>query len=182
MYIDILMKWNARINLTAIREPEEIVTRHFGESLFCASQIFSAEEARDMIDLGSGAGFPGIPFALWSPETQVTLIEAQQKKATFLRAVIFALELKNVKVFSGRAEMFPGKTGLVTMRAVERFEESFPLAVNLTEEGGRLGLLIGAAQVGKAHELGDKVKWNDPVAIPGSQSRVLLPGVKTSLK
>ncbi|MGA8834873.1 MAG: RsmG family class I SAM-dependent methyltransferase, partial [Candidatus Sulfotelmatobacter sp.] len=89
-YIDILLRWNARINLTAIRDPEEIVTRHFGESLFAARHLFprsasassassavkafdvDAAEAR-VADLGSGAGFPGIPIKLWAPNIALTL-------------------------------------------------------------------------------------------------------------
>jgi 16S rRNA (guanine527-N7)-methyltransferase len=172
------MKWNARINLTAVRDPEEMITRHFGESFFCANHVFSAYEVESMIDLGSGAGFPGIPFALWSPETQVTLIEANQKKATFLREIIFALELKSVKVFAGRADKFSEQANLVTMRAVESFEESLWAAIKLVEKGGKIGLMIGSSQIETARNLSNFVKWDDSVMIPGSQSRILAVGTK----
>src|SRR5579862_1823882 len=79
MYIDILIRWNARINLTAIRDPEEIVVRHFGESLFAARHVFpetAAEAGLELIDIGSGAGFPGIPMKIWEPALRVTLIES----------------------------------------------------------------------------------------------------------
>src|SRR5271157_6453642 len=93
-YIDILLRWNARINLTAIRDEEEIVTRHFGESLFAARHLFpntphvgtaalgcpaERSSAIRVADLGSGAGFPGLPIKLWAPEISLTLIESNQK-------------------------------------------------------------------------------------------------------
>src|SRR5438270_8397189 len=88
-YIDLLLKWNSKLNLTAIRDPEEIVTRHFGESLFAARQFFPACDSHDsVIDVGSGAGFPGLPLKLWSSSLNLTLIESNQRKATFLREVI----------------------------------------------------------------------------------------------
>jgi len=82
MYIDLLLKWNARINLTAIREPGEIVQRHFGESLFAAKHLLEQKLPQTAIDLGSGAGFPGVPFAMLAPDVQVTLIETKKKKET----------------------------------------------------------------------------------------------------
>src|ERR1700722_12977957 len=123
-YINILLRWNARINLTAIRDPEEIVTRHFGESLFAARHLFP-EEARlgfrglgsgqgtalqgrarhteetgalapeviTAADLGSGAGFPGIPIKLWAPHLALTLIESNHKKSAFLGEVVRSLTL-----------------------------------------------------------------------------------------
>src|ERR1700716_112541 len=83
LYLDLLLKWNARTNLTAIRDPEEIVRRHFGESLFAARHI--DPKTKTLLDFGSGAGFPGLPIALYRPEIAVTLAESQNKKATFLR-------------------------------------------------------------------------------------------------
>ncbi len=91
-YLDLLLKWNARTNLTAIRDPEEIVRRHFGESLFAGQHI--PPDARTLLDFGSGAGFPGLPIQLLRPEITVTLAESQNKKATFLREVVRTLGLK----------------------------------------------------------------------------------------
>src|ERR1700678_3008771 len=76
-YLDLLLKWNARTNLTAIRDPEEIVRRHFGESLFAAQHL--SPSTSTLLDLGSGAGFPGLPIALLHPEIAVTLAESQNK-------------------------------------------------------------------------------------------------------
>ena len=177
-YIDILLKWNARINLTAIRAPEEIVERHFGESLFAAKHILAQGPIKTAIDLGSGAGFPGVPFALLAPEIQVTLIESNQKKSTFLKELIYLLGLRNVKVFSGRAESYSQSADLVMLRAVEKFAEVLPLALRLVSPDGRLALLIGTAQVELAKSLLLGVRWQEPVVIPSGHSRVLLVGTK----
>ena len=177
-YIDLLLKWNARINLTAIREPSEIVQRHFGESLFAAKHLLEQKLPQTAIDLGSGAGFPGVPFAMLAPEAQVTLIESQQKKATFLKELIHVLGLKNAKVFSDRAENYPGTADLVMLRAVERFEQALRMAIRLTNEGGRVALMIGSGQVEAARRLSTEVIWDDPVEIPCSLSRELLVGIK----
>jgi 16S rRNA (guanine527-N7)-methyltransferase len=109
MYIDLLQRWNARINLTAIRNEEEIVTRHFGESLFMARHLFphpspEAEASPRVIDIGSGAGFPALPLKIWAPHLHLTLIESNHKKATFLREVVRTLTLTNINVINNRAE------------------------------------------------------------------------------
>jgi 16S rRNA (guanine527-N7)-methyltransferase len=177
MYIDLLLKWNARINLTAIRTPEEIVQRHFGESFFAADYVMSRRAVESVIDLGSGAGFPGVPFAMLAPAVQVTLIESNQKKATFLRELVFLLELKNVKVFSDRAEHYAQSAGLVTMRAVEKFSQALLLALQLANPGGQIALMIGSSQEAEARKLA-QVEWSEPVTIPGGHSRILLVGTK----
>jgi 16S rRNA (guanine527-N7)-methyltransferase len=177
-YINLLLKWNAHINLTAIREPREIVQRHFGESLFAAKYLLRQERPQTAIDLGSGAGFPGVPFAMLAPEVQVTLIESQQKNTTFLRELVHVLELENVKIFSDRAESYLGTVDLVMLRAVEKFEQAVPLAVRLTKVGGRSAIMIGAGQVELAQRLSAEVSWGDVVHIPCSNSRGLLIGTK----
>jgi len=177
-YIDLLLKWNARINLTAIREPGEIVQRHFGESLFAAKHLLEQKLPQTAIDLGSGAGFPGVPFALLAPEVHVTLVESQQKKATFLKELVHVLGLKNVKVFSDRAENYPAAADLVMLRAVEKFEQALLMAIRLTSAGGGVALMIGSAQVETARRLSTEVIWDDPVEIPCSLSRELLAGIR----
>jgi 16S rRNA (guanine527-N7)-methyltransferase len=178
-YIDLLLKWNARVNLTAIREPSEMVQRHFGESLFAAKYLLEQKRPQTALDLGSGAGFPGVPFAMLAPDVQVTLIESQQKKATFLKELIRVLELKNVKVFSDRAESYRETAELVMLRAVEKFERALQIAISLTNAGGRIGLMIGSAQVGPARKLGTQMRWGDPVQIACSNSRELLVGTRS---
>jgi 16S rRNA (guanine527-N7)-methyltransferase len=178
IYIDILLKWNARINLTAIREPSEIVQRHFGESLFAARHLLEQKLPQTAIDLGSGAGFPGVPFALLAQDVQVALIESQHKKATFLKELVRALGLSNVKVFGGRAEGYLGSADLVMLRAVEKFEQALRMAIRLTGEGGRVALMIGSGQVESAKMLAAELIWDNPVQVPCSLSRKLLVGIK----
>jgi len=198
IYIDLLLRWNARVNLTAIRTPEEIVTRHFGESLFAARHLLSdaddgpPQTANEnagqrpapadkssahpacVVDLGSGAGFPGIPWKIWSPQTPVTLIESNQKKVAFLREVIRALTLTDINVFPARAEDYPAAAALVALRAVERFQAILPIAARLLAPAGTLALLIGQSQVALARDLLPALRWFDPLPIPQSEARVLV--------
>jgi 16S rRNA (guanine527-N7)-methyltransferase len=179
IYIDLLLKWNSKMNLTAVRDPEQIVARHFGESLFAASHLLNPHWTGSIVDIGSGAGFPGLPLAMYAPAATVTLIESQGKKVAFLNEVIFALGLKNAKAWAGRAEAFPTKMDLVTMRAVERFEGALPIACQLVAPGGRLALMVGNSQVRLAEELGTHLRWSPPLNMPGGNSRVLLIGTNT---
>ena len=178
-YIDLLLKWNARMNLTAIREPNEIVQRHFGESFFAAKHLLEQRRPQTAIDLGSGAGFPGVPFAMLAPDVHVTLIESQQKKAAFLRELVRVLELKNVKVFGDRAESYRETAELVILRAVERFQDALKMAISLTSRGGLVGLMIGSGQVELARSLSTEISWGDAVEIPCSNSRALLVGSRS---
>jgi len=196
IYIDLLLHWNARINLTAIREEEEMVTRHFGESLFMASHLFplsldseteknrqpgvSAPSASPrVIDIGSGAGFPGLPLKLWCPQIQLVLIESNQKKVAFLREVARALAFTNIDVIPGRAELlvrtpdFP-KADVVTLRAVEHFELILAKAVKFLADQGRMAVLIGSAQL---PNLPNDLQWRLPIPVPNSETRVLSLGV-----
>jgi 16S rRNA (guanine527-N7)-methyltransferase len=177
IYIDVLARWNAKINLTSIRDPEEIVRRHFGEALFVARHIFPQAAANaDVIDIGSGAGFPGLPIKLWASNVKLTLIESNNKKATFLREVIRLLALGNAEVFTGRAEVFPGSGDVVTLRAVERFEVMLPTALNLVKPEGTISLLIGQDQIRSAKAASPSIQWRDPLPLPNSQRRILLLG------
>src|SRR5271156_6004855 len=127
VYLDLLLKWNARTNLTAIRNPEEIVRRHFGESLFAAQHL--DPNATTLLDFGSGAGFPGLPIALLHPEVQVTLAESQNKKATFLREVVRTLNLP-IEIWASRAETMPQPQCFhtVTLRAVDNMAAALAAA------------------------------------------------------
>ena len=136
------MKWNARTNLTAVRSAEEIVTRHFGESLFAARCIKAFAEAESMLDFGSGAGFPGIPVHLYLPELAVTLAESQGKKAAFLREAVRDLNL-SAQVWSERVDAMPSaaKFDLVTTRAGELRASHEPNAV-IPIRGTREGVVV----------------------------------------
>ena len=188
-YIDILLRWNTRINLTAIRDEEQIVTRHFGESLFTARHLFPIEGAGDhrealapeVADVGAGAGFPGLPIKLWAPQISLTLIESNHKKAAFLREVTRALTLTNVNIQTVRAESLHAIFNVVTLRAVERFETILPTAASLVSPGGRLALLIGSEQVSQAGTLLPSLHWRSPVPIPLSQSRIVAIGDRPTI-
>ena len=134
-YLELLLKWNERMNLSAIREPEEIVRRHFGESLFLARHL--PEGAETLLDLGSGAGFPGLPVQLVRPALRVTLAESQSKKASFLREVLRTLQLP-AEVWPNRAESLPADRlfDVVTLRAVDRPELALLLARQRLRSGG----------------------------------------------
>ena len=108
-YLNLLLKWNERTNLTAIRDPAEIVQRHFGESLFLARHV--PRSAKTLLDFGSGAGFPGVPVQLARPKLAVTLAESQNKKAAFLRETIRVLGL-STRVWAARAEDAAGSRHL----------------------------------------------------------------------
>lgn len=140
IYLELILKWNARINLTAIREPEEIVRRHFGESLFVGFHLGKCET---LLDFGSGAGFPGIPVQLLRPDVQVTLAESSHKKAAFLNEVVRSLNLPT-QVWSGRVEAMPAEQqyDVVAMRAVNRMERAVAEAAVRARE--RV-LIIGTA-------------------------------------
>jgi 16S rRNA (guanine527-N7)-methyltransferase len=174
-HFDLLLKWNAKVSLTAIRDPQEIVRRHFGESLFTGDRLETKPYTR-LADLGSGAGFPGLPIAVLHPEINVMLIESQQKKVAFLREVIRRAQIANASVYSGRAEESKSKSQIVTMRAVEKFDSVLPVAASLLEPEGELALLIGTAQVQMARAKLRDFRWKEPAAIPESRQRVLLVG------
>jgi len=166
------------MNLTAVRDAEQIVQRHFGESIFAGERL-TLGNASSLIDLGSGAGFPGLPIKIIAPHLNVTLIEAQQKKATFLNEAIRTLELQEIRVHAGRAEAASIKSQIVTMRAVEKFEAALPIAASMVESHGKLALLIGSAQHEATRSALPHFEWQEPIAIPESRSRELLTGLLT---
>jgi 16S rRNA (guanine527-N7)-methyltransferase len=165
-YLDLLLKWNARTNLTAIRDPEEIVRRHFGESLFAARHLGACDT---LLDLGSGAGFPGLPIAILRREIQVTLAESQNKKASFLREVVRTLGL-DTEVWAGRAELLLSTRQFhtVTLRAVDN------MAAAVTAAEGRathqMAILTSVAGVPVFTAFSEERR----LPIPESKDRILL--------
>jgi len=174
-HLGLLLRWNERVNLTSVREPEAIVRRHFGESLFAARQLLPRDSSQSVCDLGSGAGFPGLPMKYWAPAASLTLIEAHGKKATFLREVCRALpQLAGVNVVSTRAEELTGhQAELVTLRAVEHFEDALAAALGLVAPRGRLALLIGEGQAELAISLLPAGTVSS-IGLPASLQRILL--------
>lgn len=139
-YLDLLLKWNARTNLTAIRDPEEIVRRHFGESLFAGLHLGQRlTPDATLLDFGSGAGFPGLPIQLLHPGLRVTLAESQGKKASFLREAVRTLQLPS-EIWAARAETMPPtrRFNAVTLRAVDNMQQALADARTRVTPGGWL--------------------------------------------
>ncbi len=103
-YLSLLLDWNERLNLTAVRDPRSIQIRHFLDSLSCL-QVMGDVNGRRLIDVGTGAGFPGLPLKIACPTLQLTLVESVQKKARFLQAVVDDLALPDVKILVERVEL-----------------------------------------------------------------------------
>ena len=179
--LDLLLKWNARMNLTSIRDPENIVKRHFGESFFLARYL--PVHLPDLTDIGSGAGFPAIPIQIYRPELKLRLIEAQLRKATFLKEVGRALKL-DFEVNNSRLEQqvpdLSGSASIVTLRAVEKFDLILPLAAKLVRAGsdnsGILAILISDAQISRARTLLREWRFDPEIPVPGGENRVILRG------
>lgn len=118
-YVALLARWNATYNLSAVRDPAEMVTRHLLDSLAIVPHVRGATLA----DLGSGAGLPGLPLAIVAPERAVTLVDSNGKKTRFLRAAVRELKLANVRVAESRVEDVAGRFDCVTARAFARLAD-----------------------------------------------------------
>lgn len=132
-YVELLARWNAAYNLTAVRDPGDMVARHLLDSLAIVPHVSGATLA----DLGSGAGLPGIPLALVAPQREVTLVDSNGKKARFLREAVRSLKLTNVRVVEGRVQDVPGQFDCVTARAFATLADMLGWAGGLLAENGR---------------------------------------------
>jgi 16S rRNA (guanine527-N7)-methyltransferase len=178
-YLALLMRWNARLNLTAIRDEAGVLSRHFVESIACARAI--PDSVTTLLDFGSGAGFPGIPIALCRPEISVTLTESQAKKAAFLQEARRTLNLVAAKVHLGRAEALGSTFDCVVMRAVDRIEKAIGQAVQLVSPGGCLVVMATRGeQNGLQIAAGSEIHWLRTVDLPLSEDRVIAIGARTT--
>ncbi len=173
LYLQILMRWNQRLNLTAIRDQEGILRRHFVESIACARLL--PEQIATLLDFGSGAGFPGVPIALSRPEVAVTLAESQAKKAAFLQEVLRTLGLPG-RVFAGRAEDIGQTFDCAAMRAVDRMGEAVRSASGLVSPGGWLALMTTGRELRGLREIAPAFDWQEPVKLPMGEDRLLALG------
>lgn len=145
-YLDELRQWNRRMNLTGLRSDGEIALFHFADSLVLLPHLAPTEP---LLDLGTGAGFPGVPLKLALPALPLTLVEATAKKGMFLRHVVRSLTLQGVQVLTGRAEALgvsPGLQGafrVVTARALGDLLKTVRLCAPFLQPGGRLLALRG---------------------------------------
>lgn len=175
-YLELLLKWNARLNLTAIREPESIVQRHFIESIFAAQHL--PPGTFTLLDFGSGGGFPGIPITICRTEVRVTLAESQGKKVAFLREAVRALELNNAEVYGGRVEVLGRQFEAVTLRAVDKMLDACRVALEKLTVGGYFLPFTTSNDAPALREALDLIAWNQSLLLPGSDQRVLLLGRK----
>jgi len=176
-YISLLLLWNQKVSLTSIENPQELVSRHFGESFFGAK--FIENSACRLADVGSGAGFPGLPLKIVLPYLQVSLIEQDTRKATFLNEVIRALNLSGAKVLRSKYEAIPPEINnfdVIVSRAVGDQKSLLKWAAPRLKESGQAILWIGAQDAARLNELSGW-KWSFPQALPESKNRVLLSGV-----
>ncbi len=179
VYLALILRWNARINLTAIRDPNEILRRHFVESIACAQALPAG--IATLLDFGSGAGFPGIPIALCRPEISVTLAESQSKKAAFLNEVVRGLSL-NTRVFAGRAENLGEQFDCVALRAVDRMEQAVASASDLVRAGGWLAILTTQADLVALSGCGSFLQQSHITPIAGSKQQLLVLASKSLTK
>jgi len=170
-YLCLLHRWNRSYNLTAIRDPEAMVTRHLLDSL---SLVPFVEPVRTLADLGTGPGLPGVPLALALPGLQVTLVESNGKKARFLREVVRALALGNVQVVQSRIEAFaaPGQFSAITARALDTLAGIVAVGGHLLADGGQLLAMKGAYPHAEITALtqGWQVSAVHPLRVPGLEA------------
>jgi 16S rRNA (guanine527-N7)-methyltransferase len=166
-YLTLLDRWNRTYNLTAIRDPLEMVTRHLLDSL--AMQPFL--ERGTLADLGTGPGLPGIPLAIARPQLQVTLVESNGKKARFMREAVRQLGLGNARVAESRAEALdePGAYDHLTARAMDTLAGIIEVGGHLLRPGGRLLAMKGVHPHDEIAQLpaGWRVEQVLPLHVPG---------------
>jgi 16S rRNA (guanine527-N7)-methyltransferase len=175
-YIQLLWKWNKSISLTTVTDPDEILSRHFGESMF-AAKVRPVENCR-LADVGSGAGFPGLALKILIPSVKLVLIESNKKKCAFLSEVVRTLGLKDVEILPERFEQIRPETlplDLVSARALGEFKELLPWSASAIVPGGNLLLWLGSEDTTRIAS-NQKWQWEPAIKIPDSQRRFLLVG------
>jgi len=175
-YLSLFVRWNARINLSSVRDPGEILARHFVESITCARTLPATIST--LLDFGSGGGLPGIPIALCRPEIAVTLAESQGKKAAFLQEAVRVLGIP-IKVFAGRGETLSQQFDCVVLRAVDKMADAVHSAARLVQVGGSLALMTAYIDAPRLQlAVGEGYTWGEELPLPGSTDRILLCGVR----
>jgi len=180
-YMNLLIEWNEKINLTAIIEPEDIILKHFVDSLTVANEIsMNAKVA----DIGTGAGFPGLPIKILRPDTEILLIDSLNKRIKFLDEVITKNNLKNVKAIHARAEEighikeYRGTCDIVTSRAVAKLNVLLEYMMPLVKLGGKCICLKGPNVEEEIEEaknaieiLGGKIEKIENITLPDSDNK-----------
>lgn len=175
-YQQLLLDWNEKINLTAITEENDIITKHFIDSLTCLKYIKNNDK---IIDVGTGAGFPGIPIKIVSRETKLTLLDSLNKRIVYLDDVVNNLKLENVETIHGRAEelgqndKYREKYDIVTARAVANLKVLSEYCLPFVKVGGKFVCMKGSeykdeVEEAKAHigNLGGKITEIEEIILP----------------
>lgn len=177
-YLSLFVRWNQRINLSAIRDEEGIISLHLFESIIVSWLL--PQRIVTLLDFGSGGGLPGIPIAICRPEIQVTLAESQSRKAVFLQEATRVLGL-SAKVYAGRAETIGETFDCVILRAVDKMPRAVASAIRLVAPGGWLALMTTDSELsGLQAAVGEQLSWPEPIRIPASQSKLLALGQRVS--
>ena len=173
-YVELLLRWNARLNLTAVRDPRQIVRRHLLECIQCAQSI---PEIGTLLDFGSGAGLPGIPIAIVRPEIRVTLGESQGKKAAFLREALRVLGLK-ADIYDRRIENMAAELTFdaVSVRAVDRMDDAARVALERIKGGGWLVLFATVTTEQRLKAGLPEITWEDRTPVSSLETGIILLG------
>jgi 16S rRNA (guanine527-N7)-methyltransferase len=168
-HYQLLQLWNKKINLTSVKPGVETVVRHYCESLFFAAYFPANSESVTVADLGSGAGFPGVPLAILKPEWKVALIESNQRKAVFLREA--TRDLDNVAVLAQRAEDLSISYDWVVSRAVSPTE----VLKNVPRLATQVGLMLGEEDFSTVKST-TNIAWSEPLRLPWGDRRICVFG------
>lgn len=179
-YLKTLRYWNEKLNLTAIRDPLEILYRHFCESMFGGVAV--PIESGRLADIGTGGGFPGIPLKILRPELELLLVESNLKKGTFLAEVVRELELTNTRVLIDRYEESAEDLAPVDYACSRALGEFGPFLKWASEglSASRVVLWIGGRDLDEARK-SDHWEWQEPIPVPQSLRRFLLVGTRKVL-
>lgn len=174
----LLLNWNPKINLTALVDPVEAAQFHYLESLYATRHL--VPQAQTVVDIGSGAGFPGLPLAVSEPNLSVVLIESQARKATFLRVAMHQLGLSNLSVFHGRFQSYkPRGFDVVLCRALDRFAVLLPSILQFGHTAQQILLFAGEELAKQCCALAGSLWQVERLPIPLSNQRFLVSLVPT---
>lgn len=174
-YTEVLLRWNRKIPLTTVTQPDRIVRFHFGESMMAVRTV--PMQVGRLADVGSGAGFPGVPIKLLVPDISLTLIEANGKKSTFLAEIVRELQLRETEIMRLRMDSLPLATGtfdFITARALGKYNNLLRWSGDRLTANGRAVLWLGESEARSLNKPG--WTWRAPVKIPGSERRFMLIG------